>query len=205
MNIKVIAFELAQKLGEIETLQDAILFGSAAREDMHKKSDIDILLLFESKNDPELGEEADLVHRISGEMEKKYHLENPFSFVFMNKNEDSDSEFLWEVAKDGIVLYARPELILGREDNLKPEAFISYTFGGIPAKDKMYVKRKLYGYQVKSVHKGKEYYNKGRGIVQEHGKKLGRATFIIDATHADSIISLFDEKRVKYKLSKVWA
>jgi hypothetical protein len=69
----------------------------------------------------------------------------------------------------------------------------------------MYVKRKLYGYHVKSVHKGKEYYNKGRDIVQEHGKKLGRATFIIDATHADSIISLFDEKRVKYKLSKVWA
>jgi len=37
MNIKTSAFELAQKLGEIETLKEAILFGSAAREEMHKK------------------------------------------------------------------------------------------------------------------------------------------------------------------------
>lgn len=37
MNIKTTAFELAQKLGEMDTLKEAILFGSAARDEMHKK------------------------------------------------------------------------------------------------------------------------------------------------------------------------
>ena len=96
------------------------------------------------------------VHKIAGEIEKNYNMKNPFSFVFMNKNENIDSEFLWEVAKDGIVLYATPELILGQKQILKPAAFISYTFADIPPKDKMFIKRKLYGYQVKSVHKGKK-------------------------------------------------
>ena len=77
MNIKESAFGLAQKLGEIKTLDEAVLFGSAARGEMHKKSDIDILLLFNAKHDPELREEANLVHKIAGEIEKKLNMENP--------------------------------------------------------------------------------------------------------------------------------
>ena len=204
MNIKTTAFELAQKLGEIDTLKEAILFGSASRGEMHKKSDIDILLIFDTKHDPELGEEGPRVHKIAGEIEKTHNMDNPFSFVFKNKNENLDSEFLWEVTKDGIVLYAPPELILGQKKYLKPAAFISYTFGDIPAKDKMFVKRKLYGYKVKSVHKGKEYLNEGKGMVQEHGKKMGRATFLIDKEHVDDIVNLFKKYKVQYKLSKVW-
>jgi predicted nucleotidyltransferase len=204
MNIKEIAFELAQKLGEINTLETVILFGSASREEMHKKSDIDILLIFGSAGDPELGEEGKLVHKIAGEIEKIHELDNPFSFVFMNRNEKLDSDFLWEVAKDGNVLFTRPELILGKKDNLNPAAFISYTFGNIPAKNKMYVKRRLYGYQVKSIHQGKEYLSKGEGIIEKHGKKMGRATFIIEAAYVEEILDLFMEKKVKYKLTKIW-
>jgi len=44
---------------------------------MHKKSDIDILFLFNAKHDPELREEANLVHKIAGEIEKKLNMENP--------------------------------------------------------------------------------------------------------------------------------
>jgi predicted nucleotidyltransferase len=204
MNIKASSFELAQKLGEIPTLEVAILFGSASRGEMHKKSDIDILLLFNAEHDPELGPEGDQVHEIAGEIEKIYDLENPFSFVFMNKSDDLDSDFLWEVAKDGIVLFSRPELFLGQKENLQPAAFISYSLPNIPAKDKMYVKRKLYGYKVKSVHQGKEYISEGKGIVQEHGKKMGRATILIGAKYVDEILKLFHERKVKYKLSKVW-
>jgi hypothetical protein len=40
----------------------------------------------------------------------------------------------------------------------------------------MFVKRKLYGYKVKSVHEGKEYVNEGKGIILQYGKKMGRAT-----------------------------
>lgn len=204
MDIEIIAFELARNLSVIPSLESVVLFGSVARGEMHKKSDVDILLTFDADHDPEIGEEGSLVHQIAGAVEKKYHMDNPFSFVFMNKKDELDSEFLWEVVKDGVVLYALPGRILGKEEYLQPSAFISYTFKNMPARDKMYIKRKLYGYQVKSLHGGKEYINEGKGIVQEHGKKMGRATFLIDASHVDEVLDLFQEKNVQYKISKVW-
>lgn len=204
MNIEYVAFELARKLSVIPSLDSVLLFGSASMGEMHKKSDVDILLIFNADHDPELGEEGTIVHKLAGEVEKKHHMANPFSFVFMNKSDELDSEFLWEVAKDGMVLYTRAEEILGKEKYLEPSAFISYSFQNIPAKDKMYVKRRLYGYKVKSIHHGKQYINEGRGIVQEHGKKMGRATFLINAGHVDEVLELFDDKKVQYKISKVW-
>lgn len=204
MDIELIVFELSRKLRKIPTLESVVLFGSAARGEMHKKSDVDILLIFNADHDPEIGDEGSLVHKISGELEKEYYMDNPFSFVFMNKMDELDSEFLWEVAKDGVVLYTLPGSILGKEEYLQPSAFISYTFSNLAAKDKMFVKRQLYGYKVKSVHDGKEYVNEGKGIVQEYGKKMGRATFLIDASHVDEVLELFQEKKVQYKISKIW-
>lgn len=78
MNIEATAFELAQRLGEIDTLEMAVLFGSAAREETHKKSDIDILLLFDADHDPELGFEGNQVHKLADEIEKLMIWKIPF-------------------------------------------------------------------------------------------------------------------------------
>lgn len=205
MNIKDAAFELAQNLKEIQGIEAVILFGSAVKGEMHKKSDIDIFLMFNLPNkNPEIGEEGLEAQRIAIKIENKYKLQNPFSFVFFNRGESIDSDFLWEVVKDGITLYCKPELILGQKEFLKPAALISYTYGNIPQKNKMYVKRQLYGYKVKKKHKNKEYTSEREGIVSKYGKKLGRATFIVEAKKTDEILKLFEEKGVKYNLTKIW-
>lgn len=204
MNIENAAFELAQNLKNLKDIEAVILFGSAAKGEMHKKSDIDIFLMFNSANNPEMGKEGREAQRIAIKIENKYKLQNPFSFVFFNRGESIDSDFLWEVVKDGITLYCKPELILGQKEFLKPAALISYTYGKIPQKDKMFVKRQLYGYKVKTEHKGKKYISEREGIISKYGKKLGRATFIIEAKKTDEILELFDEKGVKYNLTKIW-
>jgi len=198
------AFELAQNLKDIPNMEAVILFGSAVKNELHKKSDIDIFLMFDSPNNPELGEEGLKAQTIAFKVEKKYNLQNPFSFVFFNRKESVDSDFLWEVVKDGITLYCKTDLILGQKEFLKPAAFISYTYGDIPPKDKMYVKRQLYGYKVKKKHKDKEYVSEREGIISKYGKKMGRATFIIEAKKVDEILLLFDERLVKYSLTKIW-
>jgi len=204
MNIKNAAFELSQNLKNIKYIEAVILFGSAVKGEMHKKSDIDIFLMFNSPNNPEIGEEGKEAQKIAIKIGNKYNLKNPFSFVFFNKGESIDSDFLWEVVKEGITLYCKPELILGKKKFLKPAALISYTYGKIPQKDKMFVKRQLYGYKVKKKHKNKEYISKREGIIKEYGKKMGRATFIIEAKKTDEILKLLDEKGVKYSLTKIW-
>lgn len=206
INVVPAAVELAQSLKSIPTLEAIILFGSAATKAMHKKSDIDLLLLFSADHNPETGDEGKLVYQHAREIERTHKLENPFSFVFVNRGEEVDSAFLWEVAKDGQVLYCTPESILGMVElgHLKPAMFISYTLGRIPPKDRMYIDRQLYGYAVKRVHKGKEYVSEKEGLIPRYGKKLGRATFIIDAQKSDDVVRLFNEKSVVYTVTKVW-
>ncbi len=204
MSIRNAALELAQNLKNLPDLEAIILFGSAVKEEMHKKSDIDILLVFDSPGNPEIDEEGKEAQKTAIEIENKYSLKNPFSFVFFNLGESIDSDFLWEVTKDGEILYCKTEMVLGREDFLKPAAFISYTYGEIPAKDKMFVKRQLYGYKVKKKHKNKEYISEKEGIISKYGKKMGRATFIIAAKKVDDVIRLFEEKHVKYNMVRIW-
>ncbi|MGZ7068048.1 MAG: GIY-YIG nuclease family protein [Methanobacterium sp.] len=120
------------------------------------------------------------------------------------RKKEKEAKKAWEIVKDGKTLYSNPELILGQKEFLEPAALISYNFGEIPQKDKMYVKRQLYGYRVKKVYKDKKYVSEKEGIVSKHGKKIGRAAFIIEAKNTDEIMKLFDERKVKYSLNKIW-
>jgi predicted nucleotidyltransferase len=201
------ALELAQSLKELPTLEAVVLFGSAARAEMTKKSDIDLLLLFDTDHNPESGEEGKTIFKRAIEIERKYKLENPFSLVFLNIGEDVDAEFVWEVVRDGTVLYYRhpPEGILGKEGYLSPAVLISYTFEGVPQKDRVHVNRVLYGYRSKKVHNGKEYLSERKGIIPRYGRKLGRATFIVDARIGEEVQRLFDEKNVLYTATRIWS
>ncbi len=205
VNVLHAALEFAQIGKEIPTLEAIILFGSAAAGELHKKSDIDLLLVFDTATTPETGDEAKAIYRHAGEIERKYKLENPFSFVFLNRGEGIDADFLWEVTKNGFVLYLKPESVIGRREFLTPSLLFSYSFQGILPKDQMFVNRRLYGYRSKTVHKQKEYINERPGLVQLYGKKLGRAAFIIDARKSDDVRRLFDERGILYTTAKTWS
>ncbi len=68
----------------------------------------------------------------------------------------------------------------------------------------MFIERRLYGYRVKKMHNNKEYISEKEGMVSKHGKKVGRATFIIENEKIDSIMELFQEKKVFYSLNRIW-
>lgn len=198
----VLAF--VQAVRSLPTLEAVILFGSAATGEVHKKSDIDLLLLFNADHNPELGDEAKLVHASAGEIERAYELENPFSFVFANRGEDVDTDFLWEVARDGLLLYGKPERLLGSDEHLTPMLVISYDLSDLPRKDRVYVERKLYGYRARPTYKEKEYAIEREGLVTQYGRRLGRGAFMIDARNSERALRLLDERRVKHTAIKAW-
>ncbi len=198
----VLAF--VQAVRSLPTLEAVILFGSAATGEVHKKSDIDLLLLFNADHNPELGDEAKLVHARAGEIERAYKLENPFSFVFANRGEDVDTDFLWQVARDGLLLYGKPERFLGSDVHLTPMLVVSYDLSDLPRKDRVYVERKLYGYRARPIYKEKEYAIEREGLVTQYGRRLGRGAFMIDARNAEMVLRLLDERMVKHTAIKAW-
>ena len=127
--IKLVIIDFIDNADRIPDLECAILFGSAIKNELHKKSDIDILLIFDSKGNPEVDDHSLIVHKIAAEIEQKRKSDYSFSFVIMNKSDKKiDSDFLWNVAKEGIIIWGLPEskVFTTQSKDMKPRALFNY-------------------------------------------------------------------------------
>ena len=82
--LKLPLIEFTDKANKIPNLVAVIVFGSAVTGDLSKKSDIDLLLVFDTDHNPEVGTEAKIAHEITSNISVKFDLMYPFSFVFLN-------------------------------------------------------------------------------------------------------------------------
>lgn len=186
--------DFIEKAENIPNLIGVILFGSALTGDVSKKSDIDILLITESEQNPEVGEESRIAHEITSEISKKYKLEHSFSIAFYNiKNGDMEPDFLWEICKDGIMLWGDPKFIIGDrlKEVLQPKLLCTYSFKGLVEKDKRAVIRKLYK-------------SKSR-LIDEEKEKIAPGVLLIDSKKEPLLKALFDRYEVRdYTIKKIW-
>ena len=199
--------DFIDKANEIPNLRVAILFGSAVKGEFHKKSDIDILLLFDSIRNPEIGEESKGAHKIASEILSKHDIAHSFSFVMDNINDPHlDTQFLRMIVNEGLVIWALPEvnILKERHPSMEPATIFSYSLTSLSPKDKMAVHRKLYGYKVEKTVKGKKYCNESSGIVGEHGEKLGDGVFMVPSRVSEEVVLAFKERKVNYKKKDVW-
>jgi len=182
-----------ERAKEIPNLIGVILFGSAITGDVSKKSDIDLLLVTKSPTNPEIGKESEIAHSIASEISKKFNLEQSFSITFYNLNQkDIEPDFLWEVEKEGIVIWAKPASLLNIDlkENLTPKLICSYSLKGLKEKDKRAIIRKLYESKSK--------------IINEK-EKIAPGVFIIDAEKEPLIDNLFKKFKLKdYSIKKTW-
>jgi len=192
--LKLPLLDFAEKASKLSELVGIILFGSAVTGDMSKKSDIDILLVFDLDHDPETGKEAKMVHGIASAISTKYDLQYPFSFVFVNKKNigDVESDFLWNVIKEGAVIWGKPEDILMKtpHPSLEPLMLIQYSVKGLNENDKRKLLRWLYTSKKKIIGKNKE--------------KLGPGVLLIKADKFEEVKKIFDKFKVKYSVKKFW-
>ncbi|MFA5772591.1 MAG: nucleotidyltransferase domain-containing protein [Thermoplasmata archaeon] len=201
---KPLIIDFVDEAEKIPDLVAAVLFGSAITGDISKKSDIDILLVFDSAHNPEVGEEVDIVHKIASEIVKKHKSQRSFAFVFSNiRSKEVDADFMWEVARNGIVIWARPSTKI-YEPELKPYIIVSYSMKKLKPKNKMAIHRMLYGYKVEKIVGKKKYVNTAKGLVGEFGKKIGDGAFLVPAAKSSEVADLFRKFNVRYEETKVW-
>ncbi len=185
--------EFIERAEEIPNLIGVVLFGSAVTGDVSKKSDIDLMLIFDTDHNPEVGMETETTHKISSEISIKYDLAHPFSFVFVNKRniEEIDPDFLWNVSKEGILIWGKAEDILMKEPHpsLKPMVLIRYSAIGLRERDRRGLFRRLYA---------------AKHRIVEKKDRLGPGIILIEAERFDGIKNLFDDYKVKYSVKKIW-
>jgi predicted nucleotidyltransferase len=203
--IRPALMEFSLRCREIAGLKTAVLFGSAATGSLSKKSDIDIFLQFDMKGNPETGPEAELVHRIGGEVASGHGLPYPFSFVMNGQDEPVEPSLLRELLKDGFVLYSRTaDALAPSRELLRPHLLVSYTLKGMRPKEKMALQRALYGYEAVRVAGGKRYQNARPGLVGEFGRRVGATVFLVPYGKADETRAVFKKCGCRYRETPAW-
>lgn len=176
------------------------LYGSVARGEHDRRSDIDILMVYESKEAQRLA--CDRVMALLPELDVKVQLHE-------TNIEDmglEDHIFVENILKEGIILLARPKLRIPVEKilSLKPYSLFSYSVSGIEPSRVMALRRALYTYKGTKKLGGKKYTYAYSGLVSKYGKKLGRSCFMVPNECAKNVRAVFEQLRIPYDETTVW-
>lgn len=192
--MKAAIIDFVAKAYEIPYLKGVVLFGSVLEGDVNKKSDIDLLLVFDCPHNPETGKESKKAISIGGDITYKYNIENNFSFVVVNKKDigDTDEEFLQKVTKEGIVIWQKGGFLdIKRHPGMQTMILLQYTTKGLSQTQERNFLRKLYGYQDKP------------GLADQYARKIGKGVLLIESKLWPKFAKLLDEASVNYKKEEI--
>lgn len=204
MNYKIIAYSedfvsfLLEKIDKNgDKIKQIILFGSVARGESNKDSDIDLFIdVLDKKLEKEIN---DIKERFYESIKvKKYWsllgVKNEIN-CSVGKLEEWDN-LQRSLIANGIVLYGK------YKKDTKTESY--YLFIITPGKDRnknISIWRELYGYTQKI---NKKKYEK-KGLVRDYnGKKLAKGVFIIPSEHTQKISLFLKKNKFKYELISFW-
>ena len=172
-----------------------MVFGSYARGDYGRKSDLDLLVLFSGRALPERSPVATRVRKVIGEAEATQRLPIHLAplLAAVEDRATLTNELLYDIWRDGIVLYARSSaLALLRPQALAPWAIFRYSARG-SASDRVRLSRKLHG-----LTKG------SGGVVRPPALTLARGAVLVPAVQEQEVRAALDEVGATYDHIPVW-
>ncbi|MBS3123719.1 nucleotidyltransferase domain-containing protein [Candidatus Woesearchaeota archaeon] len=213
MNYELIAyaqdftsFLLQQLKEEARKVKQIILFGSVARGEAGKKSDIDIFIEVNDEIDEEKLEPK--IKIIKDEYYESVKVKKYWTLLGIEQEISCTLGKLseWETLKrsiqaNGIVLYGKyQESINKNNGDLEPQTILIIT----PRKNRQQniaVWRELYGYKQKVK---KTVYQKKGLITELGGKKLARGVIILPIQQAQKVQSFLKKKRFSCQIIPCW-
>lgn len=184
-------------------IRKIILFGSVAREEFDKHSDIDIFI--EPVQKSKVKETEEQIKEIKKEFEiEKEHtwklkgIDYPIRELIGWLDEPKWKILKEDILSNGILLYGKYEEL---PKSIKHYAFINYSLTDLEQKKKMKFLRNLFGYSIK---KNKKIYKQEGLIAQTGGSKLASNIILLPLEEVTKIKDLFDRYKVKIEIREVW-
>lgn len=180
---------LTDEVAETSGATGLVLFGSYARGEYGRKSDVDLLLLLA---DPELRRRF---LDFAGELESEYQLPMHLALLVADprRPEELGADLLHAIWSDGVVLYAdAAALALLQPRDLVPWELIRFTGKRLSAAKRVDLSRRLYG-------RGER-----RGLVVPPGLALAPGVVLLPPTQAQKVKDALDEIGASYDVFRIW-
>ncbi len=186
-----IVFEFSKIISEFNNVNYIILFGSVARGEADKRSDIDLcVVITNNKYRKEIS-------NIALDLEKKY--DRNIQLVITKNFERLDKYFIKQLLTEGIILYALTPIIKFKNLKCKNVVIFKFSLKNLKQSEKMHIKRILYGYSTTKKYKKRIYRSSFKGLVKENdGVNLGRGAILISIKDLKLIRDLFTKYNIKY-------
>jgi predicted nucleotidyltransferase len=183
--------KIALKISELEGVEGVILFGSVARGDYTKESDIDLLIIFKNKK------REGIQNRITDIAIKEKIKLQPI-LKTLDEIKEADAHFMTNILQDAKILFLSEKIGKKLSDYLdfKPYTIFSYETTSLSAKERTKFYRSLFGAKWKK--DGKEYSMKGL-LDKLQGKQIGKAVIMVRAEDKRRIEEFLDLYAVEYK------
>jgi len=189
----------------VEDVANIFVFGSVAKGTADNRSDIDLLVIFDTESeDIDRLEAKNRISELALSLEREY--ERALQIIFSNKRFSGlERYFIEKVFNEGILLYSKSPRIAIKGLEMESYSLLLYQVNNLDIKERLKVKRVLFGYKTSKKVKGRVYRTEKEGLVTEVGGcRLNSGTIMIHKKNTKRIEEALKEFRVKYKIVDIW-
>lgn len=203
--------KIVEKVSSVKNLTSITLFGSVARGGADRRSDIDLLFVFDVKHDPEKGKEDKDIRKIISEIEKELlpmmdeREELRIQPTLARMDKIIETELYKKISREGKLVWGVPFTVKAQELNLDPYVIFSYSLEKLKQDEKGRVNRALSGRKTERAYRGKKYISEQKGLIAEYsGTKLGHGVVLVPEKNTKPFKELFRRFDVDYKEYNIW-
>jgi predicted nucleotidyltransferase len=187
------AYEFTNKIKDFDGVISVVLFGSVARGEATKDSDIDLMVIYSIKS-------PEIIKKINS-----LATENLEILHFTLDELEGETTLTGALSGEGILLYGKPVTICMGDVDLKSQMLIAYDTGHLARNIRSTLYRSLYGgtsTYLKEGEKKSKYYP---GIVEQvRAQKIANSVLLVDRHNAPEIIKTLQRFKARWKEIPVW-
>ncbi|MCK4366106.1 MAG: nucleotidyltransferase domain-containing protein [Thermoplasmatales archaeon] len=190
--------EIKKILKNHSEVATTIVFGSVARDQAGKESDLDVCIVLKKENS------KNIISNKILDLEEKY--DKNISLIFTNPSyKNLDRQFIETLLREGITIYGKTPDVSIQQLELEPYEIIKYDLSKLNHSKKMKIKRLLYGIKTKKKYKGKIYENEQKGVVEKFGGlRIGIASILIPEKMSWAVEDILRKNGVSLRKITIW-
>ncbi|MGH2352793.1 MAG: nucleotidyltransferase family protein [Chloroflexota bacterium] len=184
-----------RRLRERADVVAVVLFGSYARGQFGRSSDVDLLVLVEGDVQAQYARRDTTIPRIVGEVEAQARLPMQLSplVASVDRPDELGADLLHAVWTDGIVLYARANALARLQaPGLAPWVVVRFSVARAKPHERVRLSRRLHGTRDRP------------GIVRLPGITLAPGALLVPADQQQAVRDALDDVGATYDLIPVW-
>ncbi len=193
--------EFAEEARAIEGLEALILYGSVARGEATRESDIDLLAIVRGGEFSAAGERL-------RELEQRLEEKHGVSIELVVMSEDdfrrAEKNFVENILREGVLLFGKPVVLRSEELELQPYVIFVYYLKHLDSRAKQRLYIALYGHRTRKRVGEKEYVSEVSGWI-ESGAKLERKVVMFPEDVAARVRKVLKAHGARFLEIKVYA